>query len=115
MSKNYPVDVESKIKSVNRWTNPYVSAPPTEINGGLYRGPQSNSPWMPKPVVPTTTYFMQVLLKNIDPPPPPGATEQYPGENRLGNNYIAMPGVKWYNDYPSDKGPYFIKVIDSSN
>ena len=115
MSKNYPVDIKSKIEEVNRWTNPHVAAPPFEVNGGLYSGPQNNSPWMPKAVVPTTTYFMQVLLKNMDTPPPQGAAEQYPGENRLGNNYIAMPGVKWYNDYPSDKGPYRIKVIDTSN
>ena len=36
---------------------------------------------------------------SMDPPPPPGASEQYPTENRLGNNYTAMPGVKWFNDY----------------
>jgi len=55
---------------------------------------------------------MQVLMKNIDPPPPPGATEQYPTNNRLGNNYTAMPGVKWLKT--SKTGPYHIKVIDSN-
>jgi hypothetical protein len=45
--------------------------------------------------------------------PPPMATEQYPGTNRLGNNYIAMPGVYWYSDtHPVNKGPYTMKVTD---
>ena len=48
-------------------------------NGGLYRGPQINKYFVPQEVVPTTTYFNQVLLKNSDPGPPPGATQHYPG------------------------------------
>ena len=115
MSKNYPVDVDSKIEPIYRWTSPFVKAPPPQVNGGLYGGSQSNSPWMPKPVVPTTTYFHQVLLKNMETPPPEGATKQYPHENRLGNNYIAMPGVEWYNDQSPNKGYYRIKVIKDSN
>jgi hypothetical protein len=56
---------------------------------------------------------MQNLVRNADPPPPPGATEQYPGDNRLGNNYTPMPGVNWYNSsYDRNNGPFNIKVID---
>ena len=104
---DYPIDIESNIDPVKKWGNPHTTAPPPPKNGGLYSGPPSNAPWMPKPVVPTSTYFMQVLLKTANPPPPPGATELYPTENRLGNNYTAMPGVNWYN-----KGPYRIKITD---
>ena len=106
---NYPVNIESKIDPVNQWSNPNEEAPKPQINGGLYSGPQSNNIGVPKPVVPTTTYFMQELLSKVDPPPPPGAKEQYPSYNRRGNNFISMPGIEWYN--PPNKGPYHIKVI----
>ena len=111
-NNNYPVDLNTNVPPVLRWTDANTRAPEPLVNGGLYSGPQNNSPWMPKPVVPTTTYFMQVLMKDIDPPPPPGATEQYITENRLGNNYTAMPGVSWFNSGKDNRGPYMIKVID---
>jgi len=111
-NNNYPVDLNTNVPPVLRWTDANTRAPEPLVNGGLYSGPQNNSPWMPKPVVPTTTYFMQVLMKDIDPPPPPGATEQYVTENRLGNNYTAMPGVSWFNSSKDGRGPYMIKVID---
>ena len=71
MSKNndYPVDIKTDVPYILRWTDANTSAPEPLVNGGLFSGPQDNSPWMPKPVVPTTTYFMQVLMKNMDPPP----------------------------------------------
>lgn len=112
-NEDYSVDIKSKINPLLRWTNSSTIAPNPQVNGGLYACPQSNAEWMPKPAVPTTAYFMQVLLKNADPPPPPGATEQYPTETRLGNNYTPMPGVNWYN--PNDRGPYRIKVIDKNH
>ena len=60
-------------------------------------------------VTPTATNMINNNLLSADPPP--GATEQYPGTNRLGNNYIAMPGVYWYSDtHQINKGPYSIKV-----
>ena len=110
--KDYPVDIKTKVNPLLRWTNSNTIAPNPTVNGGLYACPQSKSYSVPTPAVPTTAYFMQVLLKNADPPPPPGATEQYPTENRLGNNYSAMPGVKWFNSAYDNKGPYNIKVID---
>ena len=51
----------------------------------------------------------------MDPPPPPGATEQYPGDNRLGNNYTPMPGINWYKSSYNNSGPYHIKVIDPNH
>jgi len=110
---NYPVTVKSNIPSIKQWSNPNEHAPKALVNGGLYVGPQSDTIGVPKPVIPTTTYFMQELLGKMDPPPPPGATEQYPNYIRPGNNYVAMPNVSWYN--PNDKGPYRIKVIDNPN
>jgi len=110
---NYPVNIQSNVDPIKQWTNAHEEAPKLKINGGLYSGPQSNNIGVPKPVIPTATYFMQELLSKVSPPPPPGATEQYPSNNRPGNNYISMPGVEWYN--PQNKGPYHIKVIKKSN
>ena len=56
---------------------------------------------MPQPVVPTTTYFMQVLMKDIDPPPPPGATEQYVGGDRLGNDSQSNSQLTNISIYPN--------------
>ena len=112
VNNDYPVDIKSNVNPLERANNSQTAMPPSSINGGLYSGPENNAPWMPIKVVPTTTYFMQNLLRNCDPPPPPGATEQYPGDNRLGNNYTAMPGVNWFNSSYNNNGPYNIKVID---
>ena len=113
VDNDYPVDVKSEVHPFVRAEDTQSSVPPPMVNGGLYCGPQNNAPWMPKYVPPTTTFFMQELVRNADPAPPPGVAEQYPGENRLGNNYTPMPGVNWYNSaYPRNSGPFNIKVID---
>ena len=110
---DYPVDISSKIHPYLRANDSETPMPSPPINGGLYCGPENNAPWMPIKAPPTTTYFIQHHVRNADPPPPPGATEQYPGENRLGNNYVPMPGVNWYNSsYKRNDGPFNIKVID---
>lgn len=84
----------------------YTPVPPSAPNGGLYGGPQSTRPWGNIPTPPTVTYLINKNLKSANPPP--GATEQYPGGNRLGNNYQPMPGVYWYN--PDNKhAQYMIK------
>ena len=113
VNNDYPVDVRSEVHPYLRSEDSVSSVPAPMVNGGLYCGPQNDAPWMPKYVPPTTTYFMQELVKHADPAPPPGIAEQYPGENRLGNNYTTMPGVNWYNSaYPRNNGPFSIKVID---
>ena len=68
---------------------------PSPPNGGLYGGPQSTKPWANIPVVPTIANLIHQNLRSANPPP--GATEQYPSTERLGNNYMAMPGIRWYN------------------
>ena len=113
VNNDYPVDVKSRIPPELRDTSPNTAMPMPLPNGGLYRGPQINKWFVPQEVVPTTTYFNQVLLRNSDPGPPPGATQHYPGTQRLGNNYVSMPGVNWYNSaYPRNAGPFNIKVSD---
>jgi len=110
---DYPVDLKSKVHPFLRSSGPDSSIQPPPVNGGLYCGPQNNAPWMPIPAPPTTTYYMQHLVRNADPVPPPGVSEQYPGDNRPGNNYVSMPGINWYDSgYDRNNGPFNIKVID---
>ena len=106
-----PVDIENAIPMEKRWRINKQAPSPTH-NAGLYSGPAFNGPWGNIPVVPTTANLINNNLRSANPPP--GATTQYPGTNRLGNNYIAMPGVYWYTS--KEKCPYKIKVTeDTSN
>lgn len=67
---------------------------PPSYNAGLYTGPPFSGPWGNQPSAPTTTNYINNNLKSANPPP--GATISYPGTERLGNNYQAMPGVNAY-------------------
>lgn len=78
-----------------RASGPNEAMPQAPPNGGLYGGPQSSKPWANIPITPTVANLIHYNLKSANPPP--GATEQYPGTQRMGNNYQAMPGVGWYN------------------
>ena len=79
-------------------------------NGGIYGGPQSTAPWANIPVAPTMTNLIHNNLKSANPPP--GATVQYIGTDRFGNNYSAMPGVNWYNYNDKNiRGLYKIKGV----
>ena len=116
---NYPVDKASMISPGKQWNDSKTPAPNPSYNGGLYGasigqepstadGPQAIGPWGTIDVTPTTTEFIQNNLKSATPPP--GATEQYVGTSRVGNNYMAMPGVDWYNNTPScNAGPHDIQ------
>ena len=107
---NYPVDKESTVLPELRSKDLNTTIPPPAPNGGLYGGPECLKPWMPIPVTPTTTNLIQNNLRSANPPP--GATEQYIGTTRKGNNYIAMPGVYWYNKASStNPGPFNIKGV----
>ena len=66
-----------------------------EVNGGLYGGEQSTKPWASIHVDVNQNNLMQNNLKSANPPP--GASEQYVGGNRLGNNYVIMEKIKWFN------------------
>ena len=109
---NIPVDVNSEVPLHERTFDENTRAPEPVPNGGLFGGPQAEGPYASIPVIPTTTNMINKNLRSANPPP--GATEQYPGTNRDGNNYVPMPGVFWYNDtHPVNKGPYAIKVVQN--
>ena len=109
---NIPVDLNSGIPLTQRWNNENVGAPPSPANGGLFGGPQAVGEYASIPVTPTATNLINSNLLSANPPP--GATTQYPGTNRLGNNYIPMPGVYWYNDtHPVNNGPFSMKVVEN--
>lgn len=88
-------------------SGPNVAIVPPSYNAGLYTGVPFSGPWGNVPVAPTTTNYINNNLNSANPPP--GGNISYPGTNRLGNNYQAMPGV---NDYQSSRqvnwGPYKI-------
>jgi|UniRef100_A0A6C0J9I5 hypothetical protein len=109
---NIPVDVNSKIPLELRWHDENTKAPDPVPNGGLFGGPQAIGPYASIYVTPTATNLINNNLRSANPPP--GATEQYIGTNRMGNNYIPMPGVYWYNDtHPVNKGPFAMKVVQN--
>lgn len=89
------------------------SAIPASLpNGGLYSGPQSTEPWANIPIIPSGTNLIHYNLRSANPPP--GATEQYVGTDRLGNNYVPMIGVNWYN--PENlKGLYRMNVTNKAD
>ena len=62
-------------------------------NGGLYGGVQSTEPWANIPIIPE----MHIYVANLESAnPPPNAMKQMIGTNRLGNNTIIQPSVKFY-------------------
>ena len=103
------------VSAEQRDRNPDSALPPSPPNGGLYGGPQSSGPWANIPVIPSMTNLIQNNLRSANPPP--GATEQYIGTERLGNNYIAMPGINWFNPSakPHMQAKYYMQSVGSSN
>jgi hypothetical protein len=93
--------------------NAITAVPMSPRHGGLFSGELSNNPWNAIPVVPTMTNMIQNNLRSANPPP--GATQQYIGTNRCGNNYVSMPGVYWYNPSDDSKGKYAIKCVHQSD
>ena len=90
-----------------------TAMPPAPNHGGLFSGPPSNNPWNSISVTPTMTNYVQNNLRSANPPP--GATQQYVGTSRLGNNYVAMPGVYWHNPANHMNGKYAIKTTHQSD
>ena len=113
VKNSYNVDHKTNVPFEKRDSSPDTEMPGPSVNGGLYGGPQSSKPWMPIPVTPTATNYIMNHLKSANPPP--GAIEQYVGQIRLGNNYTAMPGVKWWVPKKSNCGPYSITGLDNTN
>jgi hypothetical protein len=113
INRNIPVDINSEVPHHERWNSHDEPAPPPVPNGGLFGGPQAVGEYASIHVTPTTTNMINNNLRSANPPP--GAIHQYPGTNRDRNNYMAKPGVCWYNDtHPVNKGPFSIKVIDNT-
>ena len=74
-------------------TNSPVAVPPPLPNGGLYGGPQATGPWANIPIQPE----MHIYIANLaSAQPPPGALNQMVGTNRLGNNTITQPPVRFF-------------------
>jgi|APSaa5957512535_1039671.scaffolds.fasta_scaffold99513_2 hypothetical protein len=105
---NYSTVDSSSVPPELRDNSIDTKIPPSPPNGGIYGGPQSTKQWANIPVAPTMTNMIHNNLKSANPPP--GATVQYIGTDRYGNNYSPMPGVNWYNyDDKTIRGLYRIK------
>ena len=92
---SYKTLTDGLIAPEKRSMNENTAIPDSLPNGGIFGGPQSTGPWANIPVVPSDTNLVHFNLRSANPPP--GATEQYVGTDRLGNNYSPMIGVYWYN------------------
>ena len=92
---SYQTITEGLVQPEKRDFDANTAIPESSPNGCLYGGPQSTEPWANIPVTPSGTNLIHYNLRSANPPP--GATEQYVGTDRLGNNYNPMIGVYWYN------------------
>lgn len=92
---SYKTLTEGLVAPEKRSNNENTAIPDPLPNGGLYNAPQATGPWANIPVIPSDTNLIHFNLRSAHPPP--GATEQYIGTDRLGNNYAPMIGVYWYN------------------
>ena len=87
---SYPTLTEGLIAPENRSMNENTAIPAPLPNGGLFKGPQSSGAWANIPVIPSDLNLIHYNLRSAHPPP--GATEQYVGTDRMGNNYAPMVG-----------------------
>jgi hypothetical protein len=108
----YPTLMDGIIAPEKRGTNENVAIPESLPNGGLYNSPQSMGQWANIPVIPTELNMIHYNLRSANPPP--GATEQYMGTDRLGNNYAPKIGVYWYNN-SNTNGMYRMMVTKASD
>lgn len=110
---DYPVDVKSNVPQHLRASDTKTAVPPPPANGGLYNAPQAVGGHASIPVAPTVTNMVYYNLRSANPPP--GALQQFIGTNRLGNNYVPMPGVYWLNDAQKGRdNKYNVKVLHTS-
>ena len=109
---SYKTLTEGLIAPEKRDFDSNTAIPESLPNGGLFGGPQSKGPWSNIPITPSGTNLIHYNLRSANPPP--GATEQYVGTDRLGNNYVPMIGVNWYN--PENKnGMYRMMVTNKAD
>jgi len=105
---DYTTIEDGNIPHAFRSSGPNKGMTSSAVHGGLFNAPVTNNPWNAIPVTPTMTNYIQNNLRSANPPP--GATEQYIGTPRLGNNYAPMPAVYWYNPVGEQQGKYRMKV-----
>ena len=109
---SYKTLTEGLVAPEKRDFDANTSIPESAPNGGLYRDPQSKAPWANIPIIPSGTNLIHYNLRRANPPP--GATEQYVGTDRLGNNYVPMIGVNWYNP-EHGKGLFRMNVTNKAD
>jgi hypothetical protein len=109
---SYKTLTDGLIPPEKRSNNENTAIPDSPPNGGLYNAPQSNGAWANIPVIPSDTNLIHYNLRSAHPPP--GATEQYVGTDRLGNNYAPMIGVYWYNQEEM-RGMYYMQTTKKSD
>jgi len=109
---SYATLTEGLIAAERRSANENTAIPDPLPNGGLFNAPQATGPWGNIPVIPSDTNLIHFNLRSAHPPP--GATEQYVGTDRLGNNYAPMIGVYWYNTEDA-RGMYSMQVTKLSD
>lgn len=88
------------------------SLPPNKLPGPSYNGAVTigeacQGGHCSIPVTPTVENLIHNNLQSANPPP--GATLNYPGTNRLGNNQINMPGIHTYSGTENNPGPFNIQ------
>ena len=108
MKGDYSTVEEGSIHAAFRHSSPEHAMPPAPVHGGLFSDEETHNPWNAIPVTATMTNYIQNNLRSANPPP--GATEQYVGTPRMGNNYVPMPGVYWYNPLGDKQGQHRIKT-----
>ena len=94
-----------KIKN-KKGGNPIAGIPKPDVAAGLYTQ-EFKGPWGNINVTPTTSEYINKNL--ISANPPPGATTQYPGTIRQGNNYDTYVDVNDYVGTTKNPGPFTIK------
>jgi hypothetical protein len=101
---SYKTLTEGLIAPERQANNENTAIPDPLPNGGLYNAPQSTGAWANIPVIPSELNLIHFNLRSAHPPP--GATEQYAGTERPGNNHAPMIGVYWYNKDNAMQGMY---------
>ena len=91
--------------------NPPAGIPKPDVAAGLYTQ-EFKGPWGNTNITPTTTEYVNKNLVSANPPP--GATTQYPGTIRQGNNYDTYIGVNDYVGTSKNSGAFKIKCTSKA-
>lgn len=88
-------------------TLPVNQVPGPSYNGAVTIGELCQGGHCSIPVTPLDSNLIHNNLRSANPPP--GATINYPGTNRLGNNHLEMPGIQNYIGTEENPGPFNIQ------